>query len=145
MWSPPSFFSDDIPQDSITTYHVYVKSKDGFIIVDDNTTDTFYQLPSNLTVCDIYTASVTAFIEQYSSLVTNITEQYTGSKIIIFIHLMYCYISDDTIDILDHVVIFNNSVNSSTILIQFTIKVRTNKTHIKLFLMNPNQLFSSSM
>ena len=81
MWSPPSFFSDDIPQDSITTYHVYVKSKDGSLIVDDNTTDTFYQLPSNLTVCDIYTASVTAFIEQYSSLVTTITEQYTGSKI----------------------------------------------------------------
>ena len=145
MWSPPSFFSDDIPQDSITTYHVYVKSKDGSIIVDDNTTDTFYQLPSNLIVCDIYTASVTAFIEQYSSLVTTTTEQYTGSKIIIFIHLMYCYISDYTIDILDHVVIFNNSVNSSTILIQFTIKVRTNKTHIKLFLMNPDQLFSSSM
>ena len=82
MWSPPSFFSDDIPQDSITTYRVYVKSKDGSIIVDDNTTDTFYQLPSNLTVCDIYTASVIAFIEQYSSLVTTITEQYAGSKII---------------------------------------------------------------
>ena len=81
-WSPPSFYSDDIPQGSITTYHVYVTSENGSIIADDNTTDTFYQLPSNLIVCDIYTASVTAFIEQYSSLVTNITEQYTGSKII---------------------------------------------------------------
>ena len=145
MWYPPSFYSDDIPQDSITTYHVYVKNKDGSIIAYDNTTDTFYQLPSNLTVCDIYTASVTAFIEQYSSLITTITEQYTGSKIIIFIHLMYCYISDYTNDILDHVVIFNNSVNSSMILIRLVIKMRTNKTHIMLFLMNPDQLFSSPM
>ena len=89
IWSPPSFYSDDILQDSITTYHVYIKSKDGSIIVDDTTTDTFYQLPSNITVCDIYTASVTAFIEQYSSLVTTITEQYTGSKIRSSINLMY--------------------------------------------------------
>ena len=89
MWYPPSFYSDDIPQGSITTYHVYVKNKDGSIIAYDNTTDTFYQLPSNLTVCDIYTASVRAFIEQYSSLVTTITEQYTRSKIILIIHLIY--------------------------------------------------------
>ena len=82
IWSPPSFFSDDIPQDSITTYHIYVKSENNSVIVHDNTTDTFYHLPSNITVCGIYTANVTAFIEQYSSLVTTITEQYTGSKII---------------------------------------------------------------
>ena len=82
-WSPPSFYSDDITQGIIPTYHIYVKNKDGSIIVDVNTTDTYYQLPSNLTeYCDIYTASVTAFIEQYSSLVTTITEQYTASKII---------------------------------------------------------------
>ena len=88
-WSPPSFYSNDIPQGTITTYHVYVKSKDGSVLIDDNTTDTFYQLPSNITICDIYTASVTAFIEQYSSLVTSTTEQYTGSKIITIIHLIY--------------------------------------------------------
>ena len=88
-WSPPSFYSDDIPQDSITIYHVYVQSQDGSIIVDDNTTDTFYQLHSNITVCDIYPVSVRAFIEQYSSPVTTITEQYTRSKIILIIHLIY--------------------------------------------------------
>ena len=89
-WSPPSFYSDDIPQDSIPTYHVYVKNENGSVIVDDNTTDTFYHLPSNLIeYCDIYAASVTAFIEQYSSLVTSTTEQYTGSKIITIIHLIY--------------------------------------------------------
>ena len=82
-WFPPSFYSDDIPQGSITIYHVYVKSENGSIIVNVNTTDTYYQLPSNLTeYCDIYTASVRAFIEQYSSLVTTTTEQNNGSKII---------------------------------------------------------------
>ena len=88
-WSPPSFYSNDIPQGSITTYHVYVKSKDGFVIADVNTTDTFYQLPSNLTVCDIYTVSVTSFIEQYSSLVTTTTKENPGSKITSIIYLMY--------------------------------------------------------
>ena len=86
-WSPPSFYSDDIPQDIIPTYQVYVKSQDGSVIVDDNTTDTYYQLTSNFTeYCDIYTASVTAFIEQYSSLVITTTEQYTESKFITIMH-----------------------------------------------------------
>ena len=83
IWSPPSFYSKDIPRWSTTTYRVYVKNNDGSVIADVNTTDAFYQLPSNITeYCDIYTASVTAFIEQYSSLFKTITEQYTESKII---------------------------------------------------------------
>ena len=61
-WSPPSFYSDDILQGISTTYHVCVKSENGSIIADDNTTDIFYQLPSNITVCDIYTASVTGLL-----------------------------------------------------------------------------------
>ena len=87
-WSHPSFYSDDIQQGSITTYLVHVKSRGGSVIADDNTTDTFYQLPNNLTVCDIYTASVRAIIKQYSSPATTTTEQYTGSKIILIIDLM---------------------------------------------------------
>ena len=83
-WSPPSFYSDDIPQESITTYHVYVQNKDGSIIVDVNTTNTSYVLPSNLTECDIYNVSVTAFIEQYNSLVRTVAKEYTGSKIVTF-------------------------------------------------------------
>ena len=87
-WFPPSFYSDDIPQGSITTYLVIVKSKDGSMIINVNTTDTFYQLPSNLTLCKFYTASVTAFIEQYNSIVATITEQNTGSKIILNVYCM---------------------------------------------------------
>ena len=62
-WSPPSFYSNDIPQGSITIYHVYVQNQDGPVIVDVNTADTFYQLPSNLTVCDSYDVSVQAFVK----------------------------------------------------------------------------------
>ena len=69
-WSPPSFYSDDIPQGSITTYHVYVQSKDGSVITDVNTTDTFYNngFSNNFTICGIYTIIVTAFTEQYRSI-----------------------------------------------------------------------------
>ena len=89
-WYPPSFYSKDIQQGSITTYHVYIKSKDGFIIEDTNTTDIFYELPSNFTVnCISYYISVTAFVEQYSSLATNATKQNTGSKIKLIICLIY--------------------------------------------------------
>ena len=81
-WSPLLFYCDDIPQESITTYHIRVKKIDGSLIADVKTTNTFYELPSNLTVCDIYTASVRAFIEQYSSPATKTTEQNTGSMTI---------------------------------------------------------------
>ena len=143
-WSPPSFYSDDIPQGSITTYHVYVKSQEDSIIVDDNTTDTFYQLPSNLTVCDIYTASITAFVKQYNSLVIATTEQHTGSKIILIIDLMYYVLLDYTIDILEHVVEFEKLENSSIVEVQFIINVRTNED-IMIFLMNLGHKFPSIM
>ena len=91
-WSAPSFYSDDIPQGSITTYNVCVKSQDGSVIVNINTTDTFYQLPNDLTICNFYTASITAFIEQYSSFVKNATKENTGSKIILLFSLINYYI-----------------------------------------------------
>ena len=80
-WFPPSFYSNDIPQESITTYHVYVQNQDVSVIVDDNTTDTFYEMPNKFTVCDIYTASVTAFIEQYISNDVSSTKEYSGSRL----------------------------------------------------------------
>ena len=83
-WSPPSFYSNDIPQGITTTYHVIVLSQDGSVILDINTTNTFYQLPSNLADnCNSYNVSVIAFIQQYSSPATNIIKQNTGSKITI--------------------------------------------------------------
>ena len=82
-WSPPSFYSNDIPQWSITTYHVIVKSKHGFILVNTNTTDTFYNngFSSNFNICGIYTVIITAFTEQYTSIDVRSTKEYSGSKL----------------------------------------------------------------
>ena len=82
-WSPPSFYSNDISQGSITTYHVYIKSEDGSVLVNINTTDTFYnnKFSNNYTICDIYTVIVTAFIEQYTSIGVSSTREYSGSKL----------------------------------------------------------------
>ena len=82
-WSPPSFYSIDIPQKIVATYHVIVKNKDGFVIVNINTTDTFYNngFSNNFTICDIYTVIVTAFIEQYVSIDVSSTREYSGSKL----------------------------------------------------------------
>ena len=89
-WSPPSFYSDDIPQGSIATYHVIVKRQDGSIIVNVNTTYTFYVLPSNIIVdCNSYNISVTAFFGQYNSYDATITKENTGSKIILIIYKSY--------------------------------------------------------
>ena len=84
FWSPPSFYSDDIPQGSITTYHVYVKSKDGSVLININTTDTFYNngCSSNLSVCDIYIFTVTAFIQQYTSIGVSSIREYAESWLI---------------------------------------------------------------
>ena len=81
-WSPPSFYSIDIPKGSIPTYHIYVKSKDSSLLVNINTTDTFYNgFSNNFTICDIYTVTVTAFIEQYTSIDVSSTKEYSGSKL----------------------------------------------------------------
>ena len=82
-WSPLSFYSNNILQGSIPTYHVYVKSQDGLILVNTNTTDAFYKLPNTFSDCGYYTASVTAFIEQYRSLVSTTTKENNGSKIML--------------------------------------------------------------
>ena len=83
-WSPPSFYSDDIPQGSITTYHVIVQNKNGIVLTNINTTDTFYNIEfsNNFTICDINTVIVTAFTEQYTSIGVSSTREYSGSKLI---------------------------------------------------------------
>ena len=81
-WSPPSFYSNDIPQGIVATYHVIVKKKNGIVLVNTNTTDTFYNgLSNNFTICGIYTVIVTAFIEQYRSIDVSSTKEYSGSKL----------------------------------------------------------------
>ena len=80
-WSPPSFYSNDIPQASIPTYHVYVKNQNGSVIVDINTTNTSYEFFNNFYVCDVYTVIVTVFIQQYKSFDACSTGEYSGSML----------------------------------------------------------------
>ena len=82
-WSSPSFYSNDIPKGSITIYHVIIKNQYGSVIVDDNTTNTFYNngFSNNFIICNIYTVIVTAFIEQYTSIDVSSTKEYSGSKL----------------------------------------------------------------
>ena len=82
-WSPPSFYSNDISQGSITTYHVIVRNKNGIVLVNINTTDTFYNngFSNDFTVCGIYTVIVTAFTQQYTSIDVSSTKEYSGSKL----------------------------------------------------------------
>ena len=54
-----------------------MKSKDGLILVNASTTDTFYKLPNTFSDCGYYTAKVTAFIEQYNSLVSTTIKEST--------------------------------------------------------------------
>ena len=82
-WSPLSFYSIDIPQGITTTYHVIVKNKDGIVLLNTNTTDTFYDngCSNNFTVCDIYTVIITAFTEQYTSIDVSSTRECSGSRL----------------------------------------------------------------
>ena len=83
IWSPPSFYSIDIPQGIVAKYRVIIKNKDGFVIVNINTTNTFYNngFSNNFTICDIYTVIVTAFTDQYVSIDVSSTREYPGSKL----------------------------------------------------------------
>ena len=51
------------------------------IKANTNKTDTFYQLPNKFTVCDIYIAEVTAFVQQYTSIDVSSAKEYSGSNL----------------------------------------------------------------
>ena len=77
-WSPPSFYSNDIPQGTIPTYHIQ--------LVGDNIltaiTDTFYEFV-NVSLCNTFNVSVTASIVNYISNSVNGTNS-DGSKLLLY-------------------------------------------------------------
>ena len=62
-WSPPSFYSNDIPQGSDPTYHIQLI---GDNILNTTTTDTFYEFV-NVSLCNTFNVSVTASVDNYIS------------------------------------------------------------------------------
>ena len=76
-WLSPSFYSSDIPQDAVPTYHVSVNN-----ISIISTTDTSVQLNSTAlnTSCTIFNVSVVATIAQYQSKMMHLILDNTGSE-----------------------------------------------------------------
>ena len=58
------------------SYHIYIVNQHGQLLYNDITQDTSYEL-YNLTVCDIYTATVIVFSKGYSSNSTIIQSIYS--------------------------------------------------------------------
>ena len=76
-WSSPSFYSNDIPQGSDTTYHIQLV---GDNILTATTTDTFYEFV-NVSLCNTFNVSVTASVSNYTS---NNKINKNGSKLLLY-------------------------------------------------------------
>ena len=75
-WSPPF---ENYP----ISYHIYIENEHGQLLYNDITNDTSYEL-YNLTVCDIYTATVIAHSGEYSSSNVTVQEEYNESTLFLF-------------------------------------------------------------
>lgn len=64
-WSPPTYYSDDIPINSRLSYQVLVADEEQTI--ENATTNTFIEM-INITECDTFNVSVRAQIAQYTSI-----------------------------------------------------------------------------
>ena len=83
-WSPPLFSS----LNSVISYYIYIKNQHGQLLYNDITENTSYVL-YNLTVCDIYTATVIAHSGGYSSNNVTIQREYIGGIFLFNAHLTY--------------------------------------------------------
>ena len=77
-WSPPSFSSENTP----ISYHIYIENQHGQLLYNDITEDTSHEL-YNLTVCDIYTATVIAHSGEYNSSDATIQMEYNRGMLTI--------------------------------------------------------------
>ena len=83
-WSSP--YLSEFLLSSLISYHIYVENQHGQLLYNDITNDTSYEI-YNLTVCDIYTATVIAHSGQYSSSNVTTQEEYSGGMFLFNAHI----------------------------------------------------------
>ena len=122
-WSPPLFSSENTP----ISYHIYIENEHGQLLYNDITEDTSYEL-YNLTVCDIYTATVITHSGKYSSSNVTIKDEYDEGivSLMIFNHL-YDFV--EICIIISTKVIFNEQSNLFNIKIQIFVS-KTEYTYV---------------
>ena len=116
-WSPPLFSSEKTP----LSCHIYIENQHGQLLYNDITEDTSYEL-YNLTVCDIYTATVIVHSGNYSSSNVTIQEECNeGNSTFTFLLQLIClfFIESNLFVLLDHEVIYNG--HSFNVDIQITV------------------------
>ena len=78
VWDPPSFVADDV---NTLLYRVVIEDGNDNPLVDIVTTGWEYEVSIDiLSICSIYTVSVTAFDEKYTSDSSIIREEYIGGN-----------------------------------------------------------------
>ena len=77
-WFHPLFSSENTP----LSYHIYIENQHGQLLYNDIINDTSYE-SYNLTICDIYTATVIAHSGKYSSSNITIKYEYSGGIFLI--------------------------------------------------------------
>ena len=83
-WFPPVFSSENTQ----ISYHIYIENQHSQLLYSDITEDTSYEL-YNLTVCDIYTATVIVYSGEYSSSNVTIQREYNRGTFLFKAHLTY--------------------------------------------------------
>uniref|UniRef100_A0A1X7TZK5 Fibronectin type-III domain-containing protein n=1 Tax=Amphimedon queenslandica TaxID=400682 RepID=A0A1X7TZK5_AMPQE len=81
-WSPPVYYSNDVPAGSPVSYQVLVTDEeDGDIILNTTTINTNITVP-NVTECDAFNISVTALVGRFSSTNTEIGHEGSGYYVV---------------------------------------------------------------
>ena len=91
-WNPPSFVSNDV----ITLrYRVTITNDTNNIVIEYVTIEREYEVSIDiLNLCSIYTVTVTAYDEKYTSNSSIIQQEYTGGNYLsieVWCHILLCY------------------------------------------------------
>ena len=81
LWNSPSFVADDVID---LSYQVIIITDNNTIVVNETTNDHEYEVSIDiLNLCSIYTVTVTAYDETYTSDSSIIQEEYIGGNYIV--------------------------------------------------------------